>query len=263
MFIHESGPTDGPTIVFLHGTATNGTMWKDEMKRLTNYHCLAPDFPGYGQSYHQKWVSVDETANQIIDVISRTRHRQVHIVGLSLGGMIGIMLLSKAPDLIDRAIIDGAGVPSTVPILMKVGLYIVQPFLHTNFVTKTIARFYNVPDEDLDEFSQNMRSVSPSSFTRSVIQVNSLRRPPGLDKVTSPVLFVTGEKEKATTPLQIRLAEIMPNAQVRIAPNMGHAWMIEAPELHYRMVEAWLSNKPLPEELVIPKELIKAGSEAA
>lgn len=258
MFIHESGPSDGPTVVFLHGTGTNGTMWKTHMKRLTNYHCLAPDYPGYGQSNNQEWVSLEETTAQIIDVIGRTRRGRAHIVGLSLGGVIAIMLLSKAPELIDHAIIDGAGVGPTPGLqLMKVGFYILQPFLHANFVIKTIARAIKIPDKDFDEFRQNMRSVSPSSFTRSVIQANSLRQPPGLDTVTSPVLFVAGEREKTVIQSQIMLAKVIPNAQVRMAPSMGHGWLAEAPELHYRMVEAWLSDMTLPERL------IKVSSEAA
>ena len=42
----------------------------------------------------------------------------------------------------------------------------------------------------------------------------------------------------------------MPNAPNYIAPRLGHGWFAEAPDLHYRMVQVWLHNEPLPEELV-------------
>ncbi len=42
----------------------------------------------------------------------------------------------------------------------------------------------------------------------------------------------------------------MPNAPNYIAPRLGHGWLAEAPDLHCRMVQAWLHNEPLPEELV-------------
>jgi pimeloyl-ACP methyl ester carboxylesterase len=48
MFVHECGPRDRPSIVFLHGNGTNGAMWQAHLDRLADYHCLAPDFPGYG-----------------------------------------------------------------------------------------------------------------------------------------------------------------------------------------------------------------------
>lgn len=253
MFVHESGSTDRPTIVFLHGNGSNGTMWKKHMDRLADYHCLAPDFPGYGRSADQEWVSLDETADQIIDVIrNRIQPAKVHVVGLSLGGSTAITLLSKAPDLIDHAIIDGAGVlPLPGLGFMKIGFHLLQPFLHTHMVIKTIARSMKIPDDGFEEFEQNMRSMSSSSFTRSFLQALSLRQPPGLDQVQCPSLFVAGEKEpRAVNESNAMLARSMPNAQSRMAPDLGHGWLAEAPDLHIRMVQAWLSDQPLPAELV-------------
>jgi pimeloyl-ACP methyl ester carboxylesterase len=50
MFVHESGSLERPTIVFLQGNGANGSMWKSHMEQLTDFHCLAPGFPGFGQS---------------------------------------------------------------------------------------------------------------------------------------------------------------------------------------------------------------------
>src|SRR5690349_13594249 len=111
MFVHESGSADRPTIIFLHGNGANGTMWKTHMERLVDYHCLAPDFPGYGRSHAQEWVSLQETANQIVELIRKsTVNAHAHLVGLSLGGSVVITLLSQASEHVDHAIVDGAGV---------------------------------------------------------------------------------------------------------------------------------------------------------
>lgn len=65
MYIWESGPIDGSTIIFLHGNGTSGAMWKDHMSYFgRQYHCIAPDFPGYGKSNDQEWVSLGGTADQ-------------------------------------------------------------------------------------------------------------------------------------------------------------------------------------------------------
>ena len=78
-----------------------------------------------------------------------------------------------------------------------------------------------------------------------------MRQPPGLDKVACPVLFVAGEKEpKAVRHSQVMLADAIPHADARIAPEMGHGWLAEAVDLHVRMIQAWLTNEPLPTELV-------------
>ena len=96
VFVYESGTVGRPTIVFLHGNGASGAMWKAHMEQLSEFHCLAPDFPGFGQSNHQKWVSIQETSNRIVEIINaRAQHSGVHIVGLSLGGSIAMTLLSK------------------------------------------------------------------------------------------------------------------------------------------------------------------------
>jgi pimeloyl-ACP methyl ester carboxylesterase len=92
---------------------------------------------------------------------------------------------------------------------------------------------------------------SPSSFTRSILQANAMRQPPGLEEVACPVLFVAGENEpNAVKRSGFKLAEIMPNAESRTVPGMGHGWLAEAPDLHIRMVRAWVNDESLPQELL-------------
>ncbi len=253
MFVHESGTIGKPTIVFLHGNGANWSMWKSHMDRLDDYHCLAPDFPGYGQSNDQEWVSINETTKQIAEIIrDRGSGRRAHIVGLSLGGSITISLLSKAPDLVDHAIVDGAGVLPMMGVpLMKISFRLLQPFLHTDFVIKMIARMTKISEDDYAGFKQGMLLMSPSSFTRSFTEAISMRQPPGLNDVVNPVLFVSGEKDpEAVRQSNVMLSETMRNAQSRMIRGMGHGWLAEAPDLHCRMVRAWLNDDVLPEELI-------------
>jgi pimeloyl-ACP methyl ester carboxylesterase len=134
---------------------------------------------------------------------------------------------------------------------MKVGFRLMQPFLHREFVIRAIANITKIPPEDYAEFKQGMLAMSPSSFRRSFIQAASMSRPPDLEEVTSRVLFVAGEKEPEAVRLsQAELATVMPNAACYVAPRMGHGWLAEAPDLHCRMVRAWLQDEELPEALV-------------
>jgi pimeloyl-ACP methyl ester carboxylesterase len=219
---------------------------------MPELHCLAPDCPGFGRSSAEEWVSLEKTAGLVIDLIRNcTKQKRAHLVGLSLGGSLVLTLLSKAPELIDHAIVDGAGVlPLPGLGLMKIGFHVLQPFLHTRFVIKTLAASMKIPTDGYEEFERGMLSMSPSSFTRSFSQALDQRQPSGLDQVQVPTLFVAGEKEPGAVRESNRLlAKMMPNAQHRTAPGMGHGWMIEAPDLHVDMVRAWLLDKPLPSGL--------------
>lgn len=254
MFVHESGPVDAPALVFLHGNGVNGTMWKAHMARLAAYHCLAPDFPGYGQSKAQEWVSLDDTAQRVAELIrTRTWQGKAHLVGLSLGGSTLIRLLATAPELVDHAIVDGAGVlPLPALPAMKIGFRLMEPFLHRDFVIKAIARGMKIGDEGYVQFRQDMLAMSPSSFRRAFIQALSQRQPPELEKVICPVLFVSGEKEpEAVKRSNLMLAQTLPNGRSRMVPGLGHAWgAVAAVDLNIRMVEAWIEDRPLPDGLV-------------
>lgn len=254
MFIHESGSIDKPAIIFLHGNGAHGGMWKAHFDALVPYyHCLAPDFPGYGESQTQEWISLEETVKEIMMLIrTRTKHARAHIVGLSLGSSVALMLLSKAPHLVNHAIIDGAGVlPLPGVAFMKIGLRLLQPWLHTEVVIKTIAQAMKIPPDGYAEFSHGMRAMSPVAFTRSFSQALSLRQPPGLARVHCRVLLVAGEKEpQAVNQSNVMLASVMPNAQCCVAPGVGHGWLAAMPALHINMVRAWLNNEPLPRPLI-------------
>ena len=43
LYVHESGTPGSPAIVVLHADAASGGMWDQHLRRLTGYHCLAPD----------------------------------------------------------------------------------------------------------------------------------------------------------------------------------------------------------------------------
>ncbi len=51
IFYREAGPKNAPTIVLLHGFPTSSQMFRNLIPKLADqYHVIAPDYPGFGQS---------------------------------------------------------------------------------------------------------------------------------------------------------------------------------------------------------------------
>ena len=49
VFYREAGPTDGPTVLLLHGFPTSSHMYRNLIPLLADkYHVVAPDLPGFG-----------------------------------------------------------------------------------------------------------------------------------------------------------------------------------------------------------------------
>ncbi len=254
MYLHEKGDVGAPTILFLHGNASSGRTWDFHTRQLSKAcHCLAPDLPGFGYSSQQKWISLNDTTAQVIQIVrEHAAGGRVHLVGLSLGGSIGIDLLGKAPELIDHAIIDGTGVlPFRSTPLLTAGFFLVQPFLKTEFFARAVAKGLNVPAKGYQQFEEDFHAMSPRAFRRSFYEGMSLKIPAGIEKVTCPTLFVAGELEfPRFHQSNLLMSRLMPNAECRSVSGMGHSWLFEAPDLHCRMVRAWIEGEELPGELI-------------
>lgn len=51
VFYREAGPSNGPTVVLLHGFPTSSHMFRNLIPTLADrYHVIAPDYPGFGES---------------------------------------------------------------------------------------------------------------------------------------------------------------------------------------------------------------------
>jgi pimeloyl-ACP methyl ester carboxylesterase len=248
MHVHESGDPGSPAVVLLQGAGGSGRMWSAHMARLAGFHCLAPDLPGFGRSNHMASASRVETAELVAELIERRIPAQrAHVVGLSWGGGVAHTLLDRHPELVDRAVIDGAGVlASRGGTIILLGLAMTAPFLHTRPVVSLLSAIIG-----MDEVGrEDLRASSRRAFWRAFVEGSR----PSVSRVevaaTSPILLVAGEKETAIRSSNAALASLMTHAAARFAPGLGHGWMAREEDLHVRMVEAWLTGQELPTGLV-------------
>lgn len=252
LFVHESGKQHAKTIVFLHGSGSNSNMWLKHIAVLeSSFHCLAPDFPGHGKSNQIEWSNLDEVANAIAELIKTKGHGKVHVVGLSLGGSVIYKLLDRYPDLIDKAIIDGA---SAVPIkgssFVIFGVTLTSPFLKTNLMMKIMAKSLGIPDEEYAAFKEDIRMVSRKSFRRAMSQANRLKIDIENCSFTTPTFFVSGETESETMHSSHRvLSNKLPESQCAWYPAKGHAWMVSDVNTHIQLVKYWVINDVFPVNL--------------
>ena len=252
LLVRESGAPGSPAVVFLHGVGASGGMWAEHMRRLPGHHCMAPDLPGHGRSNHVPWISLNDTTEQVAGLIeSRTPSRRVHLVGLSLGGAVAHSLLARRPGLIDRAVIDGAGVlPAWWTGLLTLGVAGVSPFIHRKLLIGVVHRALGGDPSDMESFAADMRAASPRAFRRAFADANGATISMEEVRAPCPTLLVAGEREpQALRASNAALAGLMPNAVARFAPGLGHGWLAKTPELHRRMVEAWICGQELPAEL--------------
>jgi pimeloyl-ACP methyl ester carboxylesterase len=249
VYVHESGRPGSPAVVFVHGGGPDARMWRVHLDRLAGrLHCLAPDLPGFGRSNHLPPLSLRETADLIAQLIeARVPARRALVVGISYGGSVVLALLERHPNRVDRAVIDGAAV---LPLWRGWGDRFVQ--LSTTAIspivnTRPVAALLSLVG--LRELGIELSSASPWAFRRAYKEGFTAPTSRAELEAQCPTLLVAGEKEATVRASNAALAELMPHAIARFVPGLGHAWFGWRPDLHVRMVEAWLTGEALPEDL--------------
>lgn len=252
LFVAESGTQHAKSVLFLHSSGANSGMWLKHFTALEkSFHCLAPDFPGHGNSNSIAWTSIEEVTAAIAEIIKNKCRDKVNIVGVSLGGSVIFKLIEKYPELIEKVIIDGA---SPMPIeghrFVIFGVTITSPLLRTRLMIKLMAKGLKVQPEEFNAFKEGFERTSPKSFRRAMTQANRLKFDIEKFTVKIPAFFVSGENESSTMHRSHqKFAEKIPGSECAVYPQKGHAWLVEDIHSHIELVQYWFSGGDFPLKL--------------
>jgi pimeloyl-ACP methyl ester carboxylesterase len=135
-------------------------------------------------------------------------------------------------------------------------LWLYAPFKDIPALIRLNQRSLGVPEAYAAEFAADTRRTRIGALARIMEANLGFRIPPGLTRLKNPTLFLVGEKEPAVVRRSAReLAASMAGASAYMARGMIHNWPLAAPELFNRVLRAWLTDQPLPPELVpVPRK---------
>ncbi|WP_020673424.1 alpha/beta fold hydrolase [Amycolatopsis nigrescens] len=257
MYVHEEHPDADETVLFLHGGNVAGWMWHDLAASLPDQHSLIPDLPGYGTSNAEPWTTIAEVADSVAAVIRARAHGgRAHLVGLSLGAVVGTVLVARHPDLARSAMLTGAplqGVGTTTRVL---GLAQIRLWGSPSY-WRVMARVFRLPEDSVDTFVETGMGIDRVSVRRAILPQVYGGVPAvdleGLRRTQTPMLMLAGERESKT--VHRALTEVTsraPKAVARSVPRMHHEWSAEDPELFRRVLQHWLAEREPAPELTSP-----------
>lgn len=249
LYVHESGTPGAASIVFLHGVGASGWMWARQLAALADFHCLNVDLPGHGKSNRVAWVSLADTADQIAGIIrARATRGQAHVVGLSLGGYLALALLERHAGALDRVVLSGVtAAPMPNRALLRPQLALMALLMKRRWLVNMQAKALPLSPEMQAAFTENVLAMSMEAYRRIYTEAAEYRVPPALGQVDVPTLVTAGGRESSIITQAVgAITGLMPHAQGRFAPGLGHGWNVEDPDLFNAMVRAWLTGTALP-----------------
>jgi pimeloyl-ACP methyl ester carboxylesterase len=234
------GREDAPLVVLIHGFSTPSFVWNDHIAPLTDagYRVLAYDNFGRGLSDRPAAVyDADLFDRQLDDLLNALDvNRRVDLVGYSMGGAIATIFATRHPERVRSLMLiapAGLGVETNrnLELLRRpvVGDWIMRLFdarLFYNAAAKEAPSAPN-PGAFLADFSRQLdyRGYGDAllSTMRHYPMGSAHQAFATAGRSPRPVLVIWGEADEVVPFAHAtQLLELMPQAQLRSYPGMGH-----------------------------------------
>jgi 2-hydroxymuconate-semialdehyde hydrolase len=261
--VNESGDPEAPTVLFLHGSgpgATGDSNWKNVIEDLgREYHCLAPDIIGFGDSTHpdpppQGIVPFTQVrVDTLLGLLDKFGVEKANLVGNSMGGLISLHLVRQAPERVQSIVLMGAGghpLPPGPALPSLIGFY-ADP--STEAMVALLKAMVYAPDMFGDEL-ENIAALRVPRATRADVQRSHVATfdlsipweisDEELAAIAQDVLVIHG-REDAMVPFAagVWFFERIPNARLYGIGKCGHWTQIEEHDRFCAVLRGFLEGQ--------------------
>jgi len=201
---------EGRPIILLHGNQETHKIFDVLINKLKdNYKVYAIDSRCHGKSENPKEISYNLMSDDIIQFIRKLNIEKPILYGFSDGGIIGLLIAIKEPNLLSNLIISGANITpdvfTTFDLLLTKLLYF---FTRSKYI-KMMLDEPNIPIEDLQ-------------------------------KITIPVHILAGEKDVIKLEHTKLIAKNIQNSTLEIIKNENHGSYIIHSEKLYEIIKKYI-----------------------
>lgn len=231
------------TIVFLHGGNVANWSWDPQVRAFSDYEVLTPHLPGFGARADEDWAGLDSAADDVAAIIAdEVSNGGVHLVGLSLGGVIALRVAARHPELVESLMISGvpaAGVSASMRTMSRMQLKLFGSEWYWRFQ----AGAYGMVADEKDLFTDHGTKLRADNMRAIMDEVDPGGLPEKLGDYKGPVLVVAGSKEPRLVAKSFPVLErALPQAVFRTAAGRHHQWNIEDPILFNATVRSWVEK---------------------
>lgn len=231
----------GEPLVLLHGGLTPNETWGPQMPEFARqFRVLAPERRGHGHTPDVEGpFSYDDMATDTIGFLETVVEGPAHIVGWSDGGIIGLMVAIRRPDLVRKLVAISANFDATgVPDELRVQLVSMPP-----------------DSEDLAMLRSMYEAASPDGPDHWPVvygKFNDMASrgagilPSELKRISAPTLVVAADDDLVSLEHTSELFGSIPGAQLAIVPGTSHMLTMEKPEVVNRMILDFVQTDPAP-----------------
>lgn len=268
--VHYHDVGEGPNLLLIHGSGPGVMGWANYKENLTEFskifRCIVIDLPGYGRSDPIDEDPVGGCVKVCLNLLNYLNVTSTHIIGNSLGGIVGSHIAAIHHDLVTSfTTIGGIGL-NIFTAFPGEGLNLLTAFTEDPTKQRIEAWLKSmVYDESIvtDELieSRFIQATEPKTLAttkelyskKSINEITTFRQGEfgtktieHLPSIKAPTLITWGRDDRVS-PMDICLLpmRIIPNAEVHIFPKCGHWAMIECKDKFEALVISFMTqNEP-------------------
>ncbi len=233
-----------PTAVFIHGAQNDHSVWILQTRYFAHhgFGVLAVDLPGHGRSKGTALTSVEAMADWLLALLDAAGVQQATLIGHSMGSLIALETVSKAPARISKLALVGTAYPMKVSDALldaskndeQSAIGMVNIWSHTTIAHKPSCPgpgFYvmNCSQRLMQRISRlNPTQVFHTDFSACNAYAHGET---AAQLATCPTLFLLGKRDMMTPPeATATLTKAIPHSKMVQLENCGHALMAEQPD---------------------------------
>lgn len=227
----------GTLLLLIHGGIGNAEVhWGPVWHLLAEkYTVIAPNLPSFSGTGPLARAGFAQIADWVVQLMDALNIESAHVLGNSFGGGVSRLLASRHGSRVKRLIlVNGGAIPNIPPLVGRMmqssifnGLFNI--IRKQTFTYKGLAPMFADKSFLTDEFIARADSDSIGFVT---LMRQSAAEAIGTEVIPQiPTLVLWGEADKFTKiSMGQNLAQMIPNAKLRVLQNAGHMPQIEKPE---------------------------------
>lgn len=246
---------DGPPILFISGLSGAHHSWTTSVALLKQrYECITFDNRGIGQSSRpQTGYTMSDLTRDTLNLLDKLSISRVHIVGMSMGGLIAQNIAVEKPELVGGLVLVASfAVPC--PRFMHVlnSRKVLQKKMDRYEYSWTLAAWMLGPasfgkpgfvDAFAKKAADNPHPQSLHAYDQLVDDMGQFDSRAQLKQIRQPTLVMVGEHDILTAPHQSKaLAEGITGAELAVMPGVGHFCHLEDPQGLTQRIDRFLKN---------------------
>lgn len=247
---YEMGQPGQHTLLLLHGGFGDAKLhWEETGRQLVqNYHIIAPDLPGYGESEPLEKMTIDNLVEWARALLKELGLSKVVVVANSFSGLIARLLAVRYPRQVTALVLVNGGV---IPAVNTMARFVSRLPL----VGSRMFRHLSKQMTSRSELAQGIedKALMTDAFIDVVRReqiglarlLRTLATSPAPDQTVPqvPTLLLWGEEDAIIPRISGEyIHQAIPGSRLELIANARHMPHLEAPDIFVWQLEEFLNN---------------------